>query len=389
MRIAYVCADAGVPVFGRKGSSVHVQQVVRALIDLGARVDLFVARAGGDVVDGLEHVTVTELDGVPGGDVGPRNIVLRRQLAQFGPFDLVYERYSPFSFGALEYARDTGAAAVLEINAPLIDEQAAHRSLIDRTGAEQATDRAFRAAHVIIAVSEEVARRFERSRVSRDRVHVVPNGVDSSRFHPDVAPASPAPPGVFTVGFIGSMKPWHGLPVLFDAFERLYARSPKVRLVLVGDGPLRSWFEERAYAHDLGGAVHFVGAVDPASIPAWLTSMDVTVAPYTDAVDCCFSPLKVYESMAAEVPVVASAAGQLRQLINDGVDGILCPPRDAAALARALDRLRQRPDELAWLGQAARTTVLREHTWRHRATRILSLVETASIVRRSAAGVSM
>src|SRR5437899_3210985 len=101
MRIAYVCADPGVPVFGRKGCSVHVQEVVRALLARGAQIEIFAARIDGEPLGGLEEVRVHELLPLPRGEPEQReqaalaaNDFLFAALEREGPFDLVYERYS-------------------------------------------------------------------------------------------------------------------------------------------------------------------------------------------------------------------------------------------------------------------------------------------------------
>src|SRR6185436_13422914 len=95
LRIAYVCADPGVPVFGRKGCTVHVQEVLRALMAAGATVDLFATRLDGDPPVDLREVHVHRLPAAPKGDVAKRerlclaaNEELGEQLRRFGPFDL-------------------------------------------------------------------------------------------------------------------------------------------------------------------------------------------------------------------------------------------------------------------------------------------------------------
>src|SRR5262249_3400525 len=115
------------------------------------------------------------------------------------------------------------------------------------------------------------------------------------------------------------------------------------------------------------------GAVDHSQVPALLALMDVAVAPYPKLHDFYFSPLKVYEYMAAGLPVVASDIGQLPDVIRHGINGLLVPPGDAGALARALRQLATAPKLRKQLGQAARAQVTREHTWDKVADRLLSL----------------
>jgi glycosyltransferase involved in cell wall biosynthesis len=386
MRIAYVCADPGVPVFGRKGCSVHVQEMLRALQGHGVGVDLFAARVDEAPPSRLESLQVHHLTPVGDGDpsshaaaIAGLNHQVAALLDRAGPYDLVYERYSLWSFAAMEHAATAGVPGLLEVNAPLIEEHAAYRGLRDAEGADRVAVRAFRAASVLLAVSAEVAAWLERRGAARSRVHVIPNAVDPERFRPDVPPAAPGPPGSFTVGFVGSMKPWHGLDVLVEAFARLHERAPDARLLLVGDGPARAAACAELSARGLAGVVHCTEAVASREVPGLLTSVDAAVAPYPQATGFYFSPLKVYEYMAAGRAVVASRVGQLETVIQHEVNGLLCPPGDASALATALERLRCQPAVRARLGRAARTTVLGNHTWDAVATRVLELAAAVEV----------
>ncbi len=381
MRIAYVCADPGVPVFGQKGCSIHVQEVIRSLQRQGAQVELFATRLGGDPPAGLETVTLHQLPAIPKGEQAVReqaalsaNLDLRLALEREAPFDLIYERYSLWSFTAMEYARSVGIPGLLEVNAPLIEEQEKHRGLSDRASAERVAERVFSAATALIAVSEEIKTYLEEGYPGvGQRVHVIPNGVNPDRFPTTIKPSVPASPGTFTVGFVGTLKPWHGLPILVEAFDRLYQQRSDTRLLIVGDGPERENLVADLSARGLLNAAHFTGAVAPSEIPGLLASMTVAVAPYPAQTDFYFSPLKVYEYMAAGLPVVASDIGQLKWLIEDEANGLLVPPGDSVALATALDHLRQDSNLATRLGQAARKAMMQNHTWDAVTQRILYL----------------
>jgi glycosyltransferase involved in cell wall biosynthesis len=292
----------------------------------------------------------------------------------------VYERYSLWSFAGMEYARDTGVPGLLEVNAPLVEEQAAYRGLCDRAAAEQVAERVFAAAGALAAVSREVAAYLERFPAARGRVHVVPNGVDTDRFPPDLAPSLPADPGVFTVGFVGTLKPWHGLPMLVAAFDLLHRRHPDTRLLVVGDGTERVVLEADLVARGLAGAAVLTGAVAPEYVPGLLASMDAAVAPYPDRPGFYFSPLKLYEYLAAGRAVVASRIGQAAEVIEHGANGLLVPPGDAAALAAALARLRGDPGLRARLGRLARMTVADRYTWDAVARRLLGVAGVPAAV---------
>lgn len=385
VRIAYICADPGIPVFGQKGCSIHVQEVIRALQGQGCQVELFATRFGGELPADLANVVVHQLPPIPKMEKALReqvalgmNVDLSLKLEKCSPFDLIYERYSLWSYSGMEFAQARGIPGLLEVNSPLIEEQAKHRGLIDRHSAEEVANLVFQAATAVIAVSDEV-KTYLMNYVGSSKVHVVPNGVNPQRFS---LLAAATQPETFTVGFVGSLKPWHGLPILTEAFAQLHQRVPNAKLLIVGDGPEKENLEGELAAKGLDSHTQFTGAVSPEQVPQLLALMDVAVAPYAAQSDFYFSPLKVYEYMAAGLPVVASQIGQLTDLIDTGVNGILYPPGDAIALAEALETLWRSPILRRSLGQAARQKVMQNHTWDAIAQKILHIAGLNVEVRR-------
>ena len=380
MHIAYVCTDPGVPVFGRKGCSTHIQEILRAFRKHGAHVTVFAARTDGTPPADLHDLSLHRLPiwadtnrRARATSADAANSAMRLLLDRAGPFDLIYERYSLWSIGAMEYARSSGTAGLLEINAPLIDEEARYRSLTDPVSAMRFTRQSFSTASILIVVSNSLTTYVKQYRDRDDGVHVVPNGVDPARFPPGLAPSLPATDGAFTVGFLGSLKPWHGLMTLVEAFGRLHRSASNTRLLIVGDGPERKRVTAYLSAHKLLGATTFTGAVDSTDVPGLLASMDVGAAPYSNRSDFYFSPLKVYEYMAAGLAVVASDLGQVGEVIEHGVDGLLCRPDDATAWTTTLGQLYEHRDLGLRLGSAARQKVAQHHSWDAIALRILDL----------------
>ena len=348
-RIAYICADPGVPVFGCKGASVHVQEVIRAMHRLGATVELFAARIGGDVPNDLRHLRVHQLPTPPKGELAERerallaaNDAMTTALSGAGHFDLIYERYSLWSFAAVEFARARGVRSVLEVNAPLIDEQAAHRGLSDREAAEAVARRAFDAASVIGCVSEGVAQ-WVRSRVENNSAVI-----DREAARREFGFKGP------TILFVGTPR-WHkGMKPLAKAV----AEIPGARLAVASRDKEFAEGDWSRYPVDPVPMLPYTDA------PRLIAAADVLAIPQLDTEVSHFQmPMKAYDCMAMGVPIVASAISDLPQLL-DGC-ARLVPPGDVAALAGALRETLEQPEASRAMAAKARARCLESYTMAH------------------------
>jgi glycosyltransferase involved in cell wall biosynthesis len=374
MRLVYVSLDPGIPTFGTKGASVHVQELLRAYRQLGHHVRLVTVRTGGPPPTDLADVDVVELPRPRTRDVAEREQALlaldeaaEEVIDDLVDVEVIHERYSLWGGAGIRAARRRGLPSLLEVNAPLIDEQRAHRDLHHVAIAEARLVAAVEAASAVAAVSDPVAS-WVRQRAAGAVTSVVPNGVNTDRFHPSAT----RPTRPFTVGFVGTLKPWHGVETLVEAVALLRRDLPEARLLLVGDGPRREHLED--LAADRGVPLVTTGAVAPAEVPRHLLAMDVACAPYPAGDQAAyFSPLKVLEYLAAGVPVVASDTGQVPQLLDRGRCGVLVEPGEAAALADALLTLGSDPERRRRLAAAGRSKVLVVHRWTHVAATSLDL----------------
>lgn len=384
MRIAYALLDPGIGVFGTKGASVHVQEVVRALRADGHDVTVFCTRLDGHVPADLADLDVRRYR-LPRSSGAERERAVVRAAAEVaaqiaaGGFDLVYERYSLFADTIALLARAVPEVpAILEVNAPLVEEQLRHRELADVDAAIEATRRQIAAARLVSCVSEPVARWAREQGADPARVVVTPNGVNTTRITPrtdvtnDDGDGAGAGAGAgVTVGFVGTLKPWHGTDVLLRALART---DERLALDLCGAGPEQDNLERLAGEFGIAGRVRLRGAVAPELVPEILRGSDIAVAPYPPG-DHYFSPLKVYEYLAAGLPVVASAIGSLPELLGHGELGVLVEPGDVDALAEALGTLADDPVRRTELGHRAREAAVHEHDWRRRCRDLLARVD--------------
>lgn len=384
MRIAYVCSDPGIPVFGSKGASIHAQAVLTVLHAHGHEIHLLTPRPGGDPHVELQvHILPVVARGATDHrewSAQQSDAAVADVLARVQP-DLVYERYSLWGATATRWAQDHNVPSVLEVNAPLVEEQAAYRELVDRAAAERVARDALSRASSVICVSDGVADWARSVSARPDHVRTLANGVDTDRVRPSERPITAPTGSDFTVGFLGTLKPWHGLETLVAAIGQLSRTQPGTgpdrswRLLVVGDGPLRSSIAELAEAHGVADQVELTGAVASQDVCTQLQRMDVACAPYPSQSQFYFSPLKVYEYLAAGLPVVASAVGQVPDALDHGRLGRLVTPGDEDALARGLREIRADRARRTELRRLARQAALDRHTWTAVVNQALALPE--------------
>jgi glycosyltransferase involved in cell wall biosynthesis len=176
--------------------------------------------------------------------------------------------------------------------------------------------------------------------------------------------------GKTVVGFSGKFAKWHGLPFLADAMKTIHEsrKYQDIALLLVGSPG------ETVVMPDLPNDITTItGHIPHDEMPEYLAAIDICVAPYPLITPFYFSPLKIFEAMSMCKPVIASAQGQICELITDQESGLLYPPGDLSALIQNIERLLVNVDLRRTLGQNARKVMRKNYTWKDNAERMLAL----------------
>jgi glycosyltransferase involved in cell wall biosynthesis len=369
MRILYSAIDQTVPA--AHGGSVHVRSVADGLSALGHEVH--VLASPGDHGALPSGPAVWWAMSPPLGDRRLRLLragdVLRRARA-FRP-DVIIERYYNLGGEGLLAARKTGALAVLEVNAPVVDYPGSPKQWLDRLMIVQPLRRwrdwQCHAADLIVTPS----RRILPAHVPSSHVLQSEWGADTDRFQPcadhrhdsDLASSPRA-----TVVFVGAFRPWHGAIHLVEAMRALRAKGRRdINAVLVGDGP--EMRNVRQAAQGLG-TVAFTGALAHEKVPAVLAAADIGVAPFDVAAhpplqhEFHWSPLKVFEYMATGLPVVVPKIDRLAEIVRDGREGLVYDSANPEGLAAAIERLADDAALRRRLGAAARARAVERFSWR-------------------------
>ncbi len=242
----------------------------------------------------------------------------------------------------------TSMLAVLAASAPVV---ATFHASLDRSRLMELAGPVLRQVSgridAAVAVSEAAAAFLRR--VVDVPLEIVPNGVDVRAFAHPGRPVEGLPAGP-KILWVNRLDPQKGFEIMLRAFEELASEIPDVHLLVAGDGRDRVLL--RSLPSELRSRILRLGTVPHAELPRYHAAADVAVSPATGQESF---GIVLVEAMAAGVPVVASDIAGYREVVRDGVDGLLVPPNDANALAAAIRRVLSEPELAATLAAAGRT----------------------------------
>ncbi len=186
-------------------------------------------------------------------------------------------------------------------------------------------------AQGILSVSKALARELFAMGVSKEKVHVIYNGVDHDKF----GPCYPSNKTTDYILYIGNLKHDKGVIELIDGFGQISRQFPNLHLVFAGSGAMKKTLATFAQTHHIENKVTFLGNIAHSQLPAWLSNAKVLCLPsYNEGV-----PNVVLESMAAGTPVLATCVGGIPEVVDESICGKLIPPKDAKAVAKGLSEL--------------------------------------------------
>ena len=217
-------------------------------------------------------------------------------------------------------------------------------------------------ADMVITPSRTIKENLVRLGAAAGKITVIPNGAD-------IAPASIRPPDAPSryIIYFGALQRWQGVDILLRAFARL-ADLDDLRLVICSSTHPRTAKAYRKLAEKLGVAerTSWFFRMSERELAPWRAHALLSVAPLTECSrnldqGCC--PLKILESMASGVPVVASDLASVREIITDRIEGRLVRPDRPAELARVIRIVLEYPDHLQVMGEKARRRIEHGFTW--------------------------
>ncbi|MEM2676047.1 MAG: glycosyltransferase family 4 protein [Candidatus Bathyarchaeia archaeon] len=216
-------------------------------------------------------------------------------------------------------------------------------------------------ANAIIAVTPQLAA-WVQQESRNSQVYVIPNGVNTTIFNPNASSKLPLPEKYIV--FFGALAPWQGIETMLRAVQQPEWPSG-VKLVIVGDGTMRTQVERAA-----NDKIIYLGKVPYKEMPGIIARSIGGLSPQNclgGRSQTGLFPLKVFETLACGVPVIVTDFPGQADLVKEGQCGLIIPPEDPAALARAVACLYLNPLKRFKMGKRGREFVEMNHSWDLRA----------------------
>jgi glycosyltransferase involved in cell wall biosynthesis len=220
------------------------------------------------------------------------------------------------------------------------------------------------------------------SRFTDKPVHVVPNGVDVAQFSPSAASGMRKHLGIreeeIVILYVGSMRPWHAIPMIVQAAREIGRRRKDVTFVAIGRGP--GFEEARRVSGDLGNFI-LPGSVPMEDVPGFIAGSDICIAPFSSCdfpplreVGFWWCPVKIFEYMACAKPVVTMDYPELVAIVEDA--GLLAASDDAGDFTGKILTLVENERLRRKMGERGRALAVEKHSWDRRADQLLSIYES-------------
>ncbi|MFO7889392.1 MAG: glycosyltransferase [bacterium] len=370
------------------GAAVHVQELAKALRAYNYDVKVcFINRFS--IEDAEQRVAREFLKKYLSKYLGSLNALLSNIYYFFREWKLVFKkrpdvllvRYNFFNFSIAVVCKVLRIPFILEINAPgHYESKVFSKYVIKLSLLGWFFERLMiRFARRIYVVSKQLKQFYVKHNIPGGKIQVIVNGVDEIKINPSVSSkkikANYNLEGKTILGFVGSFHYWHGIQQLQSLIKDVLAEYTDTVFLLIGDGPLKKDMENFIRKQNITDKVLLPGYIKYDDIPFYLSSMDIVLAPYPKHKLFYYSPIKLFEYMAAGKSVVATSIGQIKEIIEDGVNGLLYEAENYDAMLKKTNLLLQDNALCKRIGKEARKTIEDNYTWKHTAKKLDQIIQ--------------
>lgn len=361
------------------GAIAHTKGVIEALVQKGKDVLVCSPNEFDYVIEPVQYELVNPDDMLSLNcgelaDMEYNNLLIPPLLAKCreNKPSFIYQRY-----GLNNY---TGAYLAKELNVPFVLEYNGSEVWMSRNWgkplhyesiAQEIETTDFMAADLIVGNAESMEDELISYGVPKEKICIIPNGVDASRFTPELDGSAIRSKLGFAkddivVSFIGTFGPWHGAEVLAQTISKVCAHNPHVRYLYIGGGGSYEQVKEIVKSSGYEDRVMMIGFVPQLAAPSYLAACDILVSPQIpnpDGTPFFGSPTKLFEYMAMGKAIVASNLDQMGRILQDNNTALLSIPGNVESLSNAIVRLAADSDLRSVLGANAREEVVKKYTW--------------------------
>ncbi len=363
-------------------NSIHTQRWARSLSEQGIQIGIFsLNRPKSDAAKGLASLSNPIPVFLPSGlddDLSASGLIeklkyltvvpsLRRTIKKFNP-DIVHAHYAS-SYGTLGSLGGFSPCILSLWGSDIFDFP--KRSFLTRKLLKFNLSRADKVLSTSHAMAAEAAI------YTRKKIEIIPFGIDTEKFRPGKI-NSIFNPGDFVIGTVKALEPEYGIEFLIKSFEYFCRNHSGIslRLLIVGEGSLAKPLRKLADSTGFGDRICFTGKISHEDVPRYLNMMDVYAAL---SLSESFG-VAVIEASASELPVVVTNIGGLKEVVEDGITGLMVPPATIKEPAEAFEKLIANEDLRLKLGRNGRLRVEKMYNWKHNVDEMIRIYRTVTPV---------
>lgn len=391
MKICYIAPTEIIP--STNGGAIHTLELARNIVLKGHEVHIVAKYDNGVDEEKVQGVHIhrvrssqKKLIGYPSALTN--SVRKTSDIIKKYDIDILHERMTlPGGVGAIS-SKLYNVPCLLEINGPVLEEHIAlgnipnhyHRFLLKRW-----RDRVLPVYGAYYVQTQSLKNIVSDWGLNNIEIHVIPNGVDITRFHPEIngneilEKYQLAEKNVIT--FIGSLREWHGITLLLSSIPKVLSAYPDAKFMIIGSGPQQPEIEKKIIELNLQDNVLLIGAVPYRDIPKYIASSTICIAPFQPSMlgtmkkyGLYFSPIKLFEYMACGKPIITTSVGEVNNLFEDKKDAYLIRP-DEKELVDAVIDLLQNKSLREQLGQKAREKV-KNYTWERTTEKVIGAYQS-------------
>jgi len=297
--------------------------------------------------------------------------------------NVIYSRCSSLTFSPVLISKIFRIPYVIEVNGLLIDEEkmiGRPKVLTRLTGLNEKLN--YKQADKIVAVTQGIKDGIkELHSIPDEKIVVIENGANTDLFKPMHQEKAKKELKLEEkknyICFVGNLAPWQGVEFLIQSAPLILKESTHTKFLIIGDGPMKEELIDLAEQMAVSDKFIFTGVVPYEEVPKYINASDICVV-YKKPLKSGYSPLKLYEYMACEKPVIASRVEGF-EILEENHAGILVEPENPKELAKAIIKLLKDERLRRELGENGRKYVTKNHSWEAVARRVAEVCKSVVV----------